>query len=180
MVLSRKIKMIILLLLINVLSMQAFAIDPVALDQKLDKIIKKDLKLENFTKEQSVISHEQFEKAGIGLHDQIFKLTADGYKGFYIIEQAMGRFHDFTYVVFFSKDLEIQLIRVVEYGEEHGVEITQKKWLQQFIGKTPNDQLIFKKNIDAISGATISGTSITESIDRLLRYVSILREYGII
>lgn len=181
MVLKQRLNQTIVILLINILALQAFASESAGFSQKLDKIIKKDLLLKDFKIVPLTISDEQFEKAGVSLKsDQIFRLTAEDFDGFYIIEKAMGRFHDFTFVVFFTKNLKIELVRVLEYGEEHGVEITQKKWLQQFIGKTPTDHLIFKKNIDAISGATISGTSITESIDRILRYVSILREHLII
>ncbi|MBU1011846.1 MAG: FMN-binding protein [Bacteroidetes bacterium] len=177
MVLRQRLNQTIFILLISVLGLQAFASESDGFSQKLDKIIKKDLLLKDFKIVPLTISDEQFEKAGVNLKsNQIFRLTAEDFDGFYIIEKAMGRFHDFTYVIFLGKGLEVLLVRVLVYEEEHGVEITQKKWLQQFIGKTPTDHLIFKKNIDAISGATISGASITESIDHIFRDVKLLME----
>ena len=95
-----------------------------------------------------------------------------------MIEEAMGRFHHFTFVVFFDLKFKILLVRVLDYTEEHGVEITQKKWLQQFVGRVPGENLVFNKNIDGISGATISGNSITESIDRLLKDIEKLIDKG--
>ncbi len=164
------------------LTMQSFAISTTVLNKKLDKIIKKDLGLSECEKSAANFSNEDLEKAGIGLlSHQFFILNSkNGSEGFYIVETAMGRFHDFTYVVFFGKDLEIKIVSVVEYSEEHGVEITHKKWLRQFVGKTPEDTLMFKKNIDAISGATISGKSITESIDHMLQNVKLLKEHKLL
>jgi Na+-translocating ferredoxin:NAD+ oxidoreductase RnfG subunit len=178
MVLKKKLNSIIFSSFILLLSMQAFAISSAAMDKKLDKIIKKDLSLTDFEKSSLNISNEQLENAGIELFGhQLFKLESkDGFNGFYIVESAMGRFHDFTYVIFFEMDLSVKLVRVVEYGEDHGAEITNSRWLRQFVGKTPVDHLMFKKNIDAISGATISGQSITESINVMLQNVKLLRE----
>lgn len=182
MVLVKRCKQIFLSFLIVFFSIQSFAISSDKLEKKLDKVIKKDLGLSDFGKVSSIISNEQLDKAGIELFGhQIFKLESkDGFEAFYIVETAMGRYHDFTFVVFFNQDLSIKLVRVIEYGEEHGVEITNKRWLKQFVGKTAADHLMFRKNIDAISGATISGKSITEGINRLLQNVKLLRENELI
>jgi Na+-translocating ferredoxin:NAD+ oxidoreductase RnfG subunit len=182
MVLIKKYKQGILILLISFLSIQTYAISASSLDKKLNKIIKKEFKLKGFEKSPILITNEQFEKAEVELLDnQLFKLSSEnGYEGFYAIETAMGRFDDFVYVIFFEMDLTVKLVRVVEYGEEHGVEITHKQWLKQFIGKTPEDNLRFSKNIDAISGATISGKSITESINNMLQKVKKLRENNLL
>ncbi len=182
MVLNRKLNLIILFPFILLMNVQTLAISAAALDKKLDKIIKKDLGLNEFEKVAADVTSEELEKAGIELFShQLFKLNSKNVsEGFYIVQTAMGRFHDFTYVVFFGKDLEIKLVRVVEYSEEHGVEITHKRWLRQFIGKTSEDNLIFKKNIDAISGATISGKSITESINQMLQNVKLLNEHNLL
>lgn len=182
MVLIKIYKQIFLILLIGMMSFQAHAISSSALDKKLNKVIKRDLGLSEFEKSSLNITNEQLDDAGIQLFEhQLFKLTSkDGFEGFYIVESAMGRFHDFTYVIFFETDMSVKLVRVVEYSEEHGVEISHKRWLRQFVGKTPEDNLMFRKNIDAISGATISGRSITESIALILQSVKLLRENKLI
>ena len=178
MVLIERYKKGILILMISFLSIQVFAISASSLDKKLNRIIKKDLMFKDFTKTPLLITDDQLKNAEIELNrNQMFKLnSANGYEGFYVVETAMGRFDDFVYVIFFEVDLTVKLVRVVEYGGEHGAEITQKRWLRQFIGKTPDDSLWFSKNIDAISGATISGKSITESINNMLQKVKKLRE----
>ena len=43
-------------------------------------------------------------------------------------------------------------------------EISSKWWLSQFIGKKAGKDMKYKENIDALSGATISAQSITESL----------------
>ncbi len=178
MVLVKRIKQILLVFVIGFLGTEANAISLTVLEKRINKVVVKDLGLVEFEHTPIDITDEQLKTAEVGLNSkQIFKLVdKNSFNGFYIIETAMGRFHDFTYVVFFGTDLRIQLVRVIDYGGEHGAEITHKRWLRQFVGKSPNDNLMFKKNIDAISGATISGKSITESINNMLQKVSKLRE----
>ncbi len=46
----------------------------------------------------------------------------------------------------------------------HGQEITARGWLKQFIGYNGSESLKVDKNIDTISGATISVYAITSDI----------------
>ncbi len=178
MVLIEKYKSLFLILLIGFLNIQSYAAVPSKLDKKLHKIIKKEYAVKDFKKSPLIITNEQLEDAGVELRkDQLFKLkTEAGSENIYVIETAMGRFDDFVYVIFFEMDLSVKMVRVLKYDSEHGAEITHKRWFRQFIGKTPADHLVFRKNIDTISGATISAKSITESINEMLQKIKKLRQ----
>lgn len=69
----------------------------------------------------------------------------------------------FDYVILLDVDLTILKVSVVDYPGDYGYEITSKGWLKQFNGYKGR-QLKYGKDIDAISGATISANSITSDI----------------
>lgn len=75
----------------------------------------------------------------------------------------------FDYLVLFDKLKSILQVKIYNYQASHGHEITAKGWLKQFVGKDVNQSLEVNKNIDAISGATISVYAITIGIENNLR-----------
>ena len=62
----------------------------------------------------------------------------------------------FDYFILFDTQNRINAIRVYNYEATHGQEITVRGWLKQFIGFDGTDALRVGKEIDSISGATIS------------------------
>jgi hypothetical protein len=78
----------------------------------------------------------------------------------------------FDYFIFFDSSKTVKLVEVYNYEATHGYEITAKGWLKQFIGLTENDTLVVNKDIDGISGATVSVFAITGDVQvktRLLK-----------
>ncbi len=71
----------------------------------------------------------------------------------------------FDYYILFDKLKKIEAVRVYNYQATHGYEITAKGWLKQFYGYDGSGLLEVNKNIDAISGATISVNAITADIE---------------
>jgi Na+-translocating ferredoxin:NAD+ oxidoreductase RnfG subunit len=65
-------------------------------------------------------------------------------------------------------------VKVLVYREDHGSEVGSKRWLNQFNGKTKNENLTYQKDIAAISGATISAKSMTNEVNKLLKTITIL------
>ncbi|WP_297093216.1 FMN-binding protein [uncultured Draconibacterium sp.] len=71
----------------------------------------------------------------------------------------------FDYYILFDAHKTVQAVKVFNYQATHGYEITAKGWLKQFIGFNGSDSLKVDKNIDAISGATISVYAITADVE---------------
>lgn len=71
----------------------------------------------------------------------------------------------FDYYILFDTDKTVQAVKVFNYQATHGQEITAKGWLKQFIGHNGSEPLQVDKNIDAISGATISVHAITIDVE---------------
>lgn len=88
-------------------------------------------------------------------------------KFFAIFTQAVGRYDPFDYVVITSNKFAVVKVRVLKYRSEHGGEIASKKWLKQFENYT-SGALRYKKEISALSGATISAGSIVDDIPKVL------------
>jgi Na+-translocating ferredoxin:NAD+ oxidoreductase RnfG subunit len=66
----------------------------------------------------------------------------------------------------FDKTKSVTSVVVYNYEATHGQEITAKGWLKQFLGYNGSRNLVVGKNIDSISGATISVNAITADIAR--------------
>lgn len=70
----------------------------------------------------------------------------------------------FDYFILFDKTKSVTSVVVYNYEATHGQEITAKGWLKQFAGFNGSRNLVVGKNIDSISGATISVNAITADI----------------
>ena len=75
----------------------------------------------------------------------------------------------FDYYIFFDETKKVSFVEVFNYQATHGYEVTAKGWLKQFVGFAGNDTLIVNKDIDGISGATISVHAITLDVQEKTR-----------
>ena len=82
-----------------------------------------------------------------------------------------AEYEQFYFSTLYNPDGEIANVKVVEYTSERGYEITARSWLKQFIGKR-GGELRVDKEIDGISGATVSVNSIVNEINAQQDYVS--------
>ena len=98
--------------------------------------------------------------------DIILSLSRDNQcQGFLLSTRAKGRYDFFDYSVIFSPDLSVLGLIVSAYRSTHGAGICNKRWLEQFNGYS-GGELRLGKDIDSISGATISAGSMVSDIQR--------------
>ncbi len=71
----------------------------------------------------------------------------------------------FDYFILYDGTGKIMQVRVFNYQASHGHGITSRGWLRQFIGYEGDEKLEPGKNVDAVSGATISVRAIAEDIE---------------
>ncbi|CAM1333349.1 FMN-binding protein [Tenacibaculum aestuariivivum] len=146
--------------------------------KKVDKEIKKTFEVEDFTLNNVVISeaiNNQL-KDKISL-ESLFKITENNeLLGYAFISKAPSKTDEFDYLILLDKNLIVSKTKVLIYREDYGGEIGSKRWLKQFIGKTSKDKLKYKKDIMAISGATISASSMTIAINNFLENLEILHK----
>jgi len=85
------------------------------------------------------------------------------------IIQEKKSFEYFDYFVILDTSLNIKKVNVNNYQATHGQEICSKSWLKQFISKNSESTIKYGKNIDAISGATVSANNMVIDIKNKLR-----------
>lgn len=79
---------------------------------------------------------------------------------------SQSEYENFWVLSVFDTNLLIKRVQVLEYNAEYGFEICNKNWLKQFLDKSGGN-ISYSNDIDAVSGATISGNSITNHINFL-------------
>ncbi len=84
-----------------------------------------------------------------------------------VLSSAHGRFDKFDLMTVMNSE-KIELIKILKYRSEYGAEVTNKKWLSQFYTK-PDSTYVFRKNIDAISGATFSTMGLIEELNQVIK-----------
>lgn len=155
---------------------------PNRLQKKVAKEIKKTFSVEEFTLENIAISDvvkkelsQQFSK------ENLFKITNNNrLLGYAFIDKAPSKTDEFDYLILLNKDLIVAKTKVLIYREDYGGEIGSKRWLKQFTGKTFTNTLKYEQDIIAISGATISASSMTIAVNKFLQNLAILHQNKIL
>lgn len=88
--------------------------------------------------------------------------------GVLIIDHVLSKHEFIDYAVALSPDGTVRQVEILEYRERYGREIREKKWRDQFKGKTVASKLRLNDDVYNISGATISCRHITEGVKRVL------------
>lgn len=96
--------------------------------------------------------------------------------GYLVFDQAPSKFHKFEYYMIFNKKGEVLKVEVLNYNENYGAEICNKRWLKQFQNINTSSFFSYKNSIDGISGATLSVQSISahswKATEKLKRYLN--------
>jgi len=82
-----------------------------------------------------------------------------------------GYSSDIEILVGIDKDRKVSGLKILSQRETPGLgaKIVQKQFLDQFIGKQLGDPLEPKKDIDAITGATISSRAVCNGVRQVLK-----------
>ncbi len=134
---------------------------------KVRKPVSKLFEIDNFNLE--ILPFLNTEKLSVLNKENFRAIVKDSIIGYTILDKANSKFRYFDYLVILDDKLQIKLVKVLVYREDHGDEIQNKRWLKQFIGFKKNNRAVLNENIDGISGATISVKSLTNKIDQILK-----------
>jgi hypothetical protein len=158
------------------LSEEEIDFNPKLLHKELDKLSSSDFRLNEIQLQDSVGDN-------IKLNGKFFTIACKGDMKYitYIgrvqccraggcsnIEENDTEFENeyFDYFILFDLQKRVITIRVFNYAATHGQEIMAKGWLNQFIGFDGTKTLRVGKEIDSISGATISVNGINDDVRR--------------
>ena len=101
--------------------------------------------------------------------DQIYYWTIkiDEKIHYALMDNSIGKTMPITFLVMFNENQEVIHSSIIKYREAYGGEISGKKWLSQFIGMKQDSLYKHGKEIDGITGATLSVKSFTKGISKL-------------
>jgi len=84
-----------------------------------------------------------------------------------LMDNVIGKSMPITFLVIVNNKGNIEATEVIKYREAYGGEVGNKNWLAQFTNSTNTSQFMVGKNIDGISGATISVYSLSKGIQKI-------------
>lgn len=147
------------------------------LQEKFDKAIKSTFEIENY-KLEAIVASEAIEERlpAKTANKSLSRILKNGeIIGYTYLGTAPSKKKKFEYVVLFDKDVKIKKSKVLIYREDYGLQIGSQRWLKQFIGMTPDSEVKYGGNVAAISGATISASSMARAVNGVLETMKILK-----
>jgi Na+-translocating ferredoxin:NAD+ oxidoreductase RnfG subunit len=159
-------KLSIVLLILLLFFCEAGAIFPPEPEKRVVKEVTKLFSEESILQEIPIPSEVQAVNDLMREGDQPYAIkSSEGILGYVFSTSAKGRYDYFDYSIIYSKDLSVMVVLVTTYRSSHGAGICSKGWLKQFKGYQ-GEEISLGKDIDSISGATLSATSMVEDMKR--------------
>ena len=93
--------------------------------------------------------------------------------GYFFVDAVIGKHELITYAVALSGAGKVRQVEILEYREAYGGEVRSERWRAQFTGRQHGDPVHVGRDIQSISGATMSSEHVTDGIRRLLSIYAI-------
>ena len=71
-------------------------------------------------------------------------------------------------MVLYKADFRISEIRILTYRRDYGSQVNSRSWLGKFRDQDPDVDLVYGEDIDALSGATLSASSLVPKYPSLI------------
>ncbi len=88
--------------------------------------------------------------------------------GYFFVDVVIGKHDLIDYAVALSAEGKVRQVEILQYREAYGGEVRNSNWRAQFVGRHHGDPVQIGKDIQNISGATLSCQHLTDGIRRLL------------
>jgi hypothetical protein len=97
----------------------------------------------------------------------VFVATTQGkVDGYAVIDDEMGLHQPITFATKISPDGLVERVEIMVYREPRGDEVRDPRFLKQFQGRSARDGMRLSRDIDAVSGATVSSASLAVGVRR--------------
>jgi hypothetical protein len=88
--------------------------------------------------------------------------------GYFFVDAVIGKHDLITYALALTAEGKVRQTEILEYREAYGGEVRSAKWRAQFAGRQHGDAVRIGRDIQNISGATLSCEHVTDGIRRIL------------
>lgn len=95
--------------------------------------------------------------------------------GYAFEDTVIGKWGPIHYLAGLDTNGAVSRIIILDYQEIRGRPIAKPRFLRQYQGKTLKDTLQLRKDIDGITGATISSNSLTEGVRKILHMYELIK-----
>jgi hypothetical protein len=102
---------------------------------------------------------------------KVFAGSLRGWKaedGYFFVDAVIGKHDLIDYAVALSAEGQVRQVEILEYREAYGGEVRNAHWRSQFVGRHHGNPVQIGRDIQNISGATLSCQHLTDGIRRLL------------
>jgi Na+-translocating ferredoxin:NAD+ oxidoreductase RnfG subunit len=96
--------------------------------------------------------------------------------GYAVLLDVIGKERPITFMIAVGPERRVTGVEVLIYRESQGSEIRSGRFIGQFIDKTLSAPLTLGRDVDAISGATLSSRSTAYAVKKALALVEVV--YG--
>jgi Na+-translocating ferredoxin:NAD+ oxidoreductase subunit G len=93
-------------------------------------------------------------------------LTQGKVDGYAVIDEEKGLHQPITFATKLSPQGMVERVEIMVYREPRGDEVRDPRFRKQFEGRTSRDAMRISRDIDAVSGATISSASLAVGVRR--------------
>ncbi len=99
-----------------------------------------------------------------------------GLLGYCVESKVVSRSGPFRIRVLLNQLLYVKQASVISYPWDRGRDVCKRAFTSQFEGKGPEDPIQLGKDIDAITGATISSRVMTEGVRDTIKLLKLVKE----
>ncbi len=100
---------------------------------------------------------------------RVYEARADARRlGWAIVDRVIGKHELITFMVALDASGSIIRVEILDYRENYGGEVANPRWLRQFIGKRPGSAVKLDRDIQNISGATLSSRHVADGVRQVL------------
>ena len=92
--------------------------------------------------------------------------SGDRIDGYALFDREIGQHEYIDFATFFDCDGRVTRVEVVAYREPYGDGIRSQRFRSQFVGKSAESRMRAGKDIDVISGATLSAQAMAKAVKR--------------
>ena len=116
------------------------------------------------------LSDEQKKGLKVSKKDWDFKIAKAGGKiiGYALIDNEIGKTEPITFLTAITPQGTVKEVEILIYREAYGGAVHAKGFLNQYQGKTVQDPLQLGKDIQNITGATLSSRAVTRGVKRAI------------
>jgi len=139
-------------------------------DDRKTKVVREVFPFATDIKENPFLISQDAKGSGRPDEAKISKIKGDsGLLGYCVESKVVSRSGPFRIRVLLDKQLYVKQATVISYPWDRGRDVCKPAFTSQFEGKGPEDSIKLGKDIDAITGATISCRVMAEGVRNTIK-----------